>query len=238
VPGKVRNLTNFGAFVELEEGIDGLVHISDMSWTKRVRHPREVLNKGDDIEVVILGIDKDIRRISLGIKQLMPDPWLELSAKYVEGTFVEAKVVRPLERGVVVEVEDGVEGFIPVSHLGERSIKKPAEHFEEGDMLPVKVIKVDHEGRRIVLSVNDRLREEGPEALKEYMDKYGEPRFHPEPDAEKLEEDEDIDEEVLALGADAALPADLDEGLDDLPAPEERIAPASPADDGEPSGGA
>jgi len=177
VHGKVRNLTNFGAFVELEEGIDGLVHISDMSWTKRIRHPKEVLNKGDETEVVILDINKSIRRISLGLKQLTPDPWFDLTSRYTEGTFVEAKVSRPLERGVVVEMEEGVEGFIPVSHLGDRSIKKPIEHFEEGDMLPVKVINIDHDGRRIVLSVTDRLREEGTEALREYMDKYGEPRF-------------------------------------------------------------
>ncbi len=200
VAGKVRNLTNFGAFVELEEGIDGLVHISDMSWTRRIRHPRELLAKGDDVEVVILAIDKDIRRISLGVKQLTPDPWLELSTKYGEGTFVEAKVVRPLERGVVVEVEDGVEGFIPVSHLGDRNIKQPELHFAEEDMIPAKVIKVDHEGRRIVLSVGDRLREEGAEAHQEYMDKYGKPRFTPrekKPDEEGL----DLDDGDLGAGA-------------------------------------
>ena len=205
VPGKVRNLTNFGAFVELEEGIDGLVHISDMSWTKRIRHPREMLNKSDEIEVVILAIDKDIRRISLGIKQLTPDPWLELSTKYGEGTFVDAKVVRPLERGVVVEVEDGVEGFIPVSHLGDRNIKQPELHFAEGEEIPAKVIKVDHEGRRIVLSVGDRLREEGTEALKEYLDKFGQPRFTP---AEKSESDGDDDMDV-------DLDADVDEAIAD-----------------------
>jgi len=164
-----------------------------MSWTRRIRHPREMLAKGDDVEVVILAIDKDIRRISLGVKQLTPDPWLELSTKYGEGTFVEAKVVRPLERGVVVEVEDGVEGFIPVSHLGDRNIKQPELHFGEDDIIPAKVIKVDHEGRRIVLSVGDRLREEGGDAHKEFMDKYGKPRFSPrekKPDEEGLEIDD------------------------------------------------
>jgi len=225
VPGKVRNLTNFGAFVELEEGIDGLVHISDMSWTKRVRHPREMLNKGDDIEVVILAIDKEIRRISLGIKQLQPDPWLELSAKYVEGTFVDAKVVRPLERGVVVEVEDEVEGFIPVSHLGDRSIKKPPEHFAENDTLPVKVIKVDHDGRRIVLSVTDRLREEGQEALGEYLDKYGEPRFR-ETEAAKAAEDESAEPEAEALAE--AEPEAKAEPEAEAPAEDEPEAKAEP----------
>ncbi len=232
VGGKVRNLTNFGAFVELEEGIDGLVHISDMSWTRRIRHPREMLNKGDDIEIVILAIDKDIRRISLGIKQLTPDPWLELSTKYTEGTFVEAKVVRPLERGVVVEVEDGVEGFIPVSHLGEREIKQPEEHFEENDMLPAKVIKIDHEGRRIVLSVGDRLREEGDDALAEYLGKYGTPRFTPKKkeEGEESEGDEGSDEEVPVEGiAKAEAPAE-EATKEDAPAEEAPVAEATKED--------
>ena len=220
VSGKVRNLTNFGAFVELEEGIDGLVHISDMSWTKRIRHPREMLNKGDEIEIVILAIDKKIRRISLGIKQLTPDPWLELSTKYVEGTFVEAKVVRPLERGVVVEVEDGVEGFIPVSHLGDRDIKQPEEHYEENDELPAKVIKIDHEGRRIVLSVGDRLREEGTEALQEYLTKYGEPRFKPQ---EKSEEESDADASEMPEDAVAPEVAEVAEVVEEAPEAPETI---------------
>ena len=213
VSGKVRNLTNFGAFVELEEGIDGLVHISDMSWTKRIRHPRELLGKGDDIEIVILAIDKEIRRISLGVKQLTPDPWLDLSTKYGEGTFLDVKVVRPLERGVVVEVEDGVEGFIPVSHLGDRDIKQPEAYFEENDMLPAKVIKIDHEGRRIVLSVGDRLREEGPEALQEYLEKYGTPRFKPEEKKGEEEVAENLDdvEATPAAKASAAAPEASDE---------------------------
>ncbi len=239
VHGKVRNLTNFGAFVELEEGIDGLVHISDMSWTKRIRHPKEVLNKGDETEVVILDINKSIRRISLGLKQLTPDPWFDLTAKYTEGTFVEAKVSRPLERGVVVEMEEGVEGFIPVSHLGDRSIKKPVEHFAEGDTLPVKVINVDHDGRRIVLSVTDCLREEGTEALSEYMDKYGEPRF---PDAKEEPEfvdegDVSVDVETPVETAEAAPEPAAEETAtpeaEEAPAPEVAEAPAEPAPEAE-----
>jgi small subunit ribosomal protein S1 len=228
VHGKVRNLTNFGAFVELEEGIDGLVHISDMSWTKRIRHPKEVLNKGDETEVVILDINKSIRRISLGLKQLTPDPWFDLTAKYTEGTFVEAKVSRPLERGVVVEMEEGVEGFIPVSHLGDRSIKKPVEHFAEGDLLPVKVINVDHDGRRIVLSVTDRLREEGSEALAEYMEKYGETRF---PGATEEPEFDTEADDASPANADAA-PKPVAETAEapeaeEAAAPEVAEAPAS-----------
>jgi small subunit ribosomal protein S1 len=229
VPGKVRNLTNFGAFVELEEGIDGLVHISDMSWTKRIRHPRELLTKGGEIEVVILSIDKSIRRISLGIKQLIPDPWMDLSSKYIEGTFVSATVVRPLERGVVVEVEDGVEGFIPVSHLGDRSIKRPGEHFEEGDELPVKVIKIDHEGRRIVLSVSDRLREEGTAALSEFMDKYAQPRFQPAPEEEEGEEGGASAPEAEAAPVKEAEAAPAPEA-EATPAEEAKAAPAEEAE--------
>ena len=236
VRGQVRNLTNFGAFVELEEGIDGLVHISDMSWTRRVRHPKEVLEKGTEIEVVVLDINKSIRRISLGIKQLAPDPWFDLTAKYTEGTFLMAKVCRPLERGVVVEVEDGVEGFIPVSHLGDRSIKRPAEHFAEGEELPMKVINIDHDGRRIVLSVTERLREEGAEAFQEFMDKFGEPRFTPPPkeegdeDEEMASDDLDLNEpEAAAPEAEAAPEASADPEPE-AAAPEAEAAPEASAD--------
>ena len=237
VHGKVRNLTNFGAFVELEEGIDGLVHISDMSWTKRIRHPKEVLNKGDETEIVILDINKSIRRISLGHKQLTPDPWFDLTAKVAEGTFLEVKVSRPLERGVVVEMEEGVEGFIPVSHLGDRSIKKPVEHFAENDMLPVKVINVDHDGRRIVLSVTDRLREEGTDAFGEFMEKFGEPRFPDAKEEEEYPEDGDNSKKTEALveASDSKAEAVVEEApvaeATEAPVEKEESVPETPAEE-------
>ena len=146
--GKVRNLTNFGAFVELEEGIDGLVHISDMSWTRRVNHPSEVLKKGDVIEVEVLNIDKDNRRISLGLKQTQENPWPRLSETYAPGTPVEGKVVRVIDRGVVVDLGKDVEGFVPQSQLG-------GETKQEGETLKLRVTKVDGSNQRIVLGVEN-----------------------------------------------------------------------------------
>ncbi len=152
--GKVRNLTNFGAFVELEEGIDGLVHISDMSWTRRVNHPSEVVKKGDEVQVEVLNIDKDGRRISLGLKQTQNNPWPKLEQQYAAGTLVEGNVVRLIDRGVVVDLGDNVEGFVPLSQLGIDD-KKPADVFKEGDVLQLRVTKVDGQNQRIVLAVRD-----------------------------------------------------------------------------------
>ena len=152
--GKVRNLTNFGAFVELEEGIDGLVHISDMSWTRRINHPSEVVKKGDDVEVEVLNIDKGGRRISLGLKQVQDNPWPMLEQKFASGTLVEGKVVRLIDRGVVVDLGDDVEGFVPLSQLGIGE-KKPAEVFAEEQVLELRVTKVDGNNQRIVLAVRD-----------------------------------------------------------------------------------
>jgi len=152
--GKVRNLTNFGAFVEIEDGIDGLVHISDMSWAKRVRHPSEVLKKGQEIDVVVLNIDSEKRRISLGVKQIQENPWTSLAEEFSVGTETKGKITRLLNRGAVVEIKDNVEGFVPISHMGIEGIKKVANHFEVGDELPLEVIKMDPQKKKIVLSVN------------------------------------------------------------------------------------
>ena len=153
VSGRVRNLTNFGAFVEIEEGIDGLVHISDMSWTKRVRHPSEVLKKGDKVDVMVLKIDTASRRISLGLKQTELDPWDRLAVEFAVGTEAEGTVVRLLDRGVVVDLGRDVEGFVPVSQLAIPDLTKPAAAFQVGDVMPLQVIDVDPKNRRIVLSV-------------------------------------------------------------------------------------
>ena len=172
--GKVRNLTNFGAFVELEEGIDGLVHISDMSWTRRVNHPSEVLKKGDEVTVEVLNIDKEGRRISLGLKQVQDNPWPMLEQKYASGTLVEGKIVRMIDRGVVVDLGDDVEGFVPLSQLGIGD-KKPADAFSEGDVLQLRVTKTDGGNQRIVLAVRDVADAEGAEMEMEsedYQTKY------------------------------------------------------------------
>ncbi len=153
VNGKVRNLTNFGAFLELQEGVDGLIHISDMSWTKRLNHPSELFHKGETVESVILNIDVENRRISLGHKQIKDDPWPELAKKYALGGEAEGKITKLLEKGVVVDLGDDVEGFVPLHHLAQPEIQKPEQAFQEGESLPLKVIEFDRHAHRIVLSV-------------------------------------------------------------------------------------
>ena len=172
VEGKVRNLTNFGAFVELEEGIDGLVHISDMSWTRRVGHPSEVVKKGQDVKVRVLAIDKVARRISLGLKQVDDDPWPQLIDSYAVGAEAKVKVAKATEKGLVVMVADEIEGFIPTAHLGIEKIKDPAEHFDEGDELDAKVTRVDSVNHRILLSIKAFFDEREQEALEEFVQKH------------------------------------------------------------------
>jgi small subunit ribosomal protein S1 len=154
VSGKVRNLTAFGAFIELEEGIDGLIHISDMSWTKRIQHPSELMKKGDKIEVKILRIDHENRRISLGYKQLKDDPWPEISRKYSVGSECLGTITRVLDRGVTVELDDEVEGFAPTAQLGKTDLVNPGDAFNEGDKIPLQVIEFDRAAHKIVLSVS------------------------------------------------------------------------------------
>jgi len=154
VSGKVRNLTAFGAFVELEEGIDGLVHISDMSWTKRVQHPSEMMKKGDKIDVKILKVDHENRRISLGFKQLEDDPWPEIAKKYSVGSECLGSVTRVMDRGVVVELDGEVEGFVPSTQLGRKDLTDPTGVFNQGDSIPLQVIEFDRNQHKIVLSVS------------------------------------------------------------------------------------
>ncbi|HET9951985.1 MAG TPA: 30S ribosomal protein S1 [Candidatus Eisenbacteria bacterium] len=170
--GKVRNLTNFGAFVEIEEGIDGLVHISDMSWTRRVSHPSEILKKGDKIDVVVLAIDKDARRISLGLKQVSEDPWPTLAERYLPDMLVKGKVVRLLDRGAIVDLEDGIEGFIPLSQLGIEALKKPSDSFKPADELELKVTRVDAQAHRIILSARAWLADQDKATQEAFAEKY------------------------------------------------------------------
>jgi len=169
IEGRVRNLTDFGAFVEVEEGIDGLVHISDMSWTKRVRHPKEIVRKGDLVQVQILDIDADKRRISLGIKQLQDNPWPTLAEDYPVGRQVEGKVIRMLDHGMVVEIGNDIEGFVPVGHLAIPKLDKPQFFFHEEEALPMHVIKMDAENRRIVLSVAEFYKDQPRDTLEAYI---------------------------------------------------------------------
>ena len=168
VTGKVRNLTNFGAFVELEEGIDGLVHVSDMSWTRRVSHPSEVVKKGDVVDVAVLAIDKEHRRISLGLKQVEADPWPTLADRYLPGSTVVGKVTRLFDRGAIVDVGEGIEGFIPISQLGVEEIKKPSEVFLPNEELQLKVTRVDVANHRLLLSIKAWLAEQDDVSLAEW----------------------------------------------------------------------
>ena len=153
IEGKIRNLTAFGAFVEIEEGIDGLVHISDMSWTRRINHPSDLLKKGDTIKVVVLNIDVENNRISLGLKQTEENPWDTMDQRYPVGKDAKGEVVQLLDRGVVVRLDDYIEGFVPQSQLGWEDLQDPADVIREGDELPLRVIELEPSSRRIVLSV-------------------------------------------------------------------------------------
>lgn len=153
VEGKVRNLTSFGAFVEIEPGIDGLIHISDMSWTKRVQHPSEVVRKGDDVSVVVLGVDPENKRISLGLKQTTDDPWDDIARRFAAGVEADGTVVRLLEDGVVVDLGDDIEGFVPRGHVPLAEQKELHQLLGEGQTMGLRVIECDRANHRIVLSV-------------------------------------------------------------------------------------
>ena len=153
VSGKVRNLTNYGAFVELEEGIDGLLHVSDMSWTRKISHPSELLEKGQEIRCRVLSVDQNRRRIALGLKQLDNDPWTtDIPAKYQPGQLVNGKVTKITNFGVFVGLEDGLEGLLHISELADHKVEDPEEVVKVGDDIEVKILRVDTDERKIGLS--------------------------------------------------------------------------------------
>ncbi len=156
VKGKVKTITPFGVFVEIEEDIEGLIHISDISWTKRIYHPKEVFQKGQEVEVKVLSIDTTLHRIALGVKQLSNDPWENLDERLPINTEITARVAKIIAKGLLVDVEvEGsvVEGFVPLSHLGIPGLKKAETVFTVGEELPLKIIELDLENRRLILSV-------------------------------------------------------------------------------------
>jgi small subunit ribosomal protein S1 len=153
VEGKVRNMANYGAFVEIEEGIDGLLHVSDLSWTKKIGHPSEVLKKGQDIRCVVLAVDEEKQRISLGLKQLHEDPWLRaVPEKYIPGQIVTGKVTKITNFGVFVELEPDLEGLLHVSELADGKVDDPHDVVKIGDEVEVKILRVDTTERKIGLS--------------------------------------------------------------------------------------
>ena len=148
VTGKVRGFTDYGAFVELKSGLEGMIHISDMSWTKRIAHPQDILKKGQKVEVSVLAVDEQNRRISLGLKQLQVNPWTEIAEKYPLDTVIEAEVVNITDFGVFVKITDELEGLVYASEID----KEKATQLKPGDKMQVKVMKVDVEQAKIGLS--------------------------------------------------------------------------------------
>jgi len=172
INGAVRNLTDFGAFIGLEEGIDGLVHISDMSWTRRIKHPSEILKKGETIEAVVLHVDKEKERLSLGIKQLVPDPWTDVAEKFRIDSVVTGRVIKITDFGVFVELENGIEGLIHISEVDLDPHAKVENILSINTDIKAAVVKIDAEERKIGLSIKKYL--EGLESaeLKEYMESH------------------------------------------------------------------
>lgn len=152
--GKVTNLVDYGAFVELEPGVEGLVHISEMSWTRKLRHPSQMVRPGDEVEIIILGVDVDRKRISLGMKQVAPNPWDLVAEKYPEGTILEAGVKNITEFGLFIGIEDGIDGLIHVSDLSwTKKIRHPNELYKVGDVVQAKVLTVDKDNEKFTLGI-------------------------------------------------------------------------------------
>ena len=170
--GIARNLTNFGVFVELEPGVDGLVHISDLSWTKKIRHPGEVVKKGEKLDVIVLGVEVEQRKISLGHKQVQDNPWDNFEKIYAVGANTEGKVVRIIEKGLIAELPEKVDGFVPVTQLATSKLKNLANHFPIDDVLSLKVIEFDKENKKIVLSAIAAMKEKSEDEIKSYLEKH------------------------------------------------------------------
>jgi len=166
IEGKVKNITDFGIFIGIEEGIDGLIHVSDLSWTERIKHPSEKYSKGETIQAVVLKIDKEHERFSLGIKQLEPDPWQAAYNNYPSGTIIEGAITNVTDFGVFVQLEEGIEGLVHVSEISKDKIKTPVGMYQVGDTLKAIVINVSAKDRKIGLSIKT-LEEEGEEGAAE-----------------------------------------------------------------------
>jgi small subunit ribosomal protein S1 len=169
IEGKVKSLTDFGAFIGLDEGIDGLIHISDISWTKHIKHPSEVFKKGQKVEAVVLKIDRDKERLSLGYKQLTRDPWdEEIPQRYKVGASTTGKVTKITDFGVFVELDGGVEGLIHISETGLEPLTRLEEKFKPQDDITAKIIKADREERKIALSLREHRMDSERKQVEEY----------------------------------------------------------------------
>ncbi len=173
IEGKIKNITDFGLFIGIDEGIDGLVHISDVSWTKRIKHPSELYKKGDLVQAIVLDIDKNNERFSLGIKQLQADPWETVSERYEVGKEITGTVTNITDFGVFVELEEGIEGLVHVSEISKEKVKTPVGKFEMGDVITAKVMNINSDERRIGLSIKRLEIDDEQGILSDYVNNMG-----------------------------------------------------------------
>ena len=169
IEGKLKNITDFGLFIGIDEGIDGLVHISDISWTKRIKHPSELYKKGDIVQAIVLDIEKENERFSLGIKQLQDDPWQTVDQRYQVGKEITGTVTNLTDFGIFVELEEGIEGLVHISEISKEKIKSPMEKFKVGDVITARVMNINTEERRIGLSIKRLEIEDEQSLLSEYV---------------------------------------------------------------------
>jgi len=173
IEGKIKNITDFGLFIGIDEGIDGLVHISDISWTKRIKHPSEVYKKGDVVQAVVLDIEKENERFSLGIKQTSADPWETVGDRYEVGKEITGTVTNVTDFGIFVELEEGIEGLVHVSEISKEKVKNPGEKFSVGDVITAKVMNINSDERRIGLSIKRLDQDDEQAILSDYISKMG-----------------------------------------------------------------
>ncbi len=173
IEGKIKNITDFGLFIGIDEGIDGLVHISDISWIKRIKHPSELFKKGDVVQAIVLDIEKEHERFSLGIKQLQNDPWASVAERYEVGKEITGTVTNLTDFGIFVELEEGIEGLVHVSEISKEKIKTPTEKFKVGDVLSARVMNINSDERRIGLSIKRLEIEDEQNLLSEYVNNMG-----------------------------------------------------------------
>ena len=205
IKGEIRNLTAYGAFVELEEGIDGMIHVSDLSWTRKINHPSEVLKKGQELEAQVIDIDKTNQRISLGIKQLDSDPWESIDTRFKVGDLVKGTVAKIASFGAFVQLQDDIDGLVHISQLSENHVSKVKDVLNVGDDVEARVIKVDKVERRIGLSV--KAAEYSEEELKKETAAFD--ALRPSADLVGLEQAFNLaTEEWSPSGADEAAPAE------------------------------
>ncbi len=169
IAGKIKNITDFGIFIGIDEGIDGLVHISDISWTKRVKHPSEIFRKNQEVQAIVLNIDKDNERFSLGIKQLESDPWESIPYRFPIGSMVSGPITNVTDFGLFVELEEGIEGLVHVSEISKEKVKSPVGQFKPGDSITAKVINISSKDRKIGLSIKKLEEQDDRSNYDEYM---------------------------------------------------------------------